>query len=352
MFLLFILSAAFALSLPNADTFSEKMEVQNAQNMFQRAFSFYCSNETGEMIDAYNELIDKFEYSTNKEIRLITAQAMSNLALAYESVNNTKAEQAVLERLISKFLNSNDSAIELMAAKSLLRKGFIAANANDTKGEIETGERFVAIFENTDNEDIQAALAGVMTLLGYNYTRNGEYRKAIDIHNKFIDKFENSHHEYMQNQLFINIMWLGLNYVDLGEIKSGLTVYQKMIDKFKNSTNPDIIKGLGTVVANKIELEICNDIKPSFSDENRKIAGKSEYGAFMYEFLQILYDARNESQSSKLKTFKEKYANIDFKKLIGSFDFSDLDRWQNGLKSPAKERVKECVDILKWFMEK
>lgn len=60
--------------------------------MFERAFLFYCSNETGEMIEAYNEFIDKFEYSTNKKIRLISAQAMFNLSLAYKNINNTKAE--------------------------------------------------------------------------------------------------------------------------------------------------------------------------------------------------------------------------------------------------------------------
>ncbi|MDR2791055.1 MAG: tetratricopeptide repeat protein [Campylobacteraceae bacterium] len=352
IFLVFIIGMTLALSLPNADTFSEKMEVQNAQSMFERAFSFYCSNETDEMIEAYNELIDKFAHSRNKEIKNITAQAMLNLALAYESANDTKAEQVALERIISNFIDSNESAIEAITAKALLKKAFIAANANDTKAEIETSERFIARFENRSDEDIQAALAGIMTLLGYKYTQANESRKAVDIGNKYIEKFGNSQNEYMQFQLFSNLMIISVNYMHSGEIKSALAAYQKAIDKFKNSENPNIIQELGTIVANKIEAEICNDIKPSFSDENRKIADKSEYGAFMYEFLQILYAARNESQSDKIKAFKEKYADFELKQKIGSFDFTDMDRWQNSLKNPAKERVKECIDALKEFMER
>jgi hypothetical protein len=69
----------------------------------------------------------------------------------------------------------------------------------------------------------------------------------------------------------------------------------------------------------------------------------------MYEFLQIIHAAQNESQSGKLKAFKEKYVDFDLKEEVGHFDFSDFDRWQNSLKNPAKEWARECIDTLKEF---
>ncbi|MDR2099529.1 MAG: hypothetical protein LBP40_01715 [Campylobacteraceae bacterium] len=351
-FFLFVLSLTVALSVPNTDTFQEKMDLQNAKSMFERAFGLYCSGETQDMIGAYHELIDKFEHSTNSEIRLITSQAMSNLALAYAEVNDTKAELNAHERIISKFINSNDDGIELITSKSLLRKGYIAFAANDTKGEIETAEKFIARFADTDNENIKIALAGVMTTLGRHYTLLDEYRKAIDISSKFMDKFGNYQDEYMQNQILGNLMMLSTNYIKLGEFKSGFASYQKIIDIFKNSTNPDIIRIVGGAVTNKIEIEICNNIKPSFSDENSKIAAKSEYSAFMYEFLQIIYKAQNANQSAALKSLKKKYADFNFRRLNVNFDFSDLDNWQKKLKSPEKNWIKECIDFLKEFYYK
>ncbi|MDR1614040.1 MAG: hypothetical protein LBS26_00520 [Campylobacteraceae bacterium] len=349
IFFLLVISITLALSLPNADTFSEKMEVQNAKSMLERAFEFYCSNETNEMINAYNELIDKFAYSTNKEIRLITAQAMSNLALAYESANDTKAEIAVHERIISKFISSNESGIEVITIKSLLRKGFIAFNENDTKAQIETGERFVARFADTNDENLRVVLAGMMMNLGYLYTQTDEYRKAVNIGNIFMEKFENSQNELIREQFFDNSMMLGVSYTHLGEIKNALAAYQRGIDRFKNSTKPNIAKAIGAAVTNKIELEICNNLKPSFSGENRKIADKNEYSAFMYEFLQIIYAAKDEAQTKRLKEWREKYSDFSFEKLKIDFDFSDLDKWQDSLKNPAKKRVKECIDALKEF---
>lgn len=350
---IFTMTVLFS-SVPNTtkelDMFQEKITLQNAQNMFEAALDFYYENKTDEMMDTYHELIDKFGNSTNKETLAIIAQAMFNLALGYEYIGDIEAEKKLYEQIISKFINLDDEDIEFIVANSLYAQGLIADDSNDTKNEIEIYKKFLNRFKNTNNEDIYMLTASIMLNLGYVYGKTGSENEAIDIYNKLVRQFENYENEYVQSLVAQTLMNMGVNYADLGKTELVLSSYQKLINKFKNSANPNIIKTVGMTITNKIEVEICNNIKPSFNYENEKLANLSEYSTFMYEFLQILYAATYKQQTDKLKLWKDKYSNLNLAKLDINFDFSDLDTWLEKLKNPKKIWVKECVDVLKEFV--
>lgn len=346
----FAITALFS-SVPNTTKeLQDKMALQNAQNMFIRAIELHDANQTDKTIEAYRELIDKFENSTNREIKTITAQAMFNLALEYNNAGNIEAENRLYGQIISKFANLNDTTIETITANSFFNQALIAYRINDTKGEMQIYEKFIERFRNTNNENISIILANVMANLGYVYAKEDKKSEAIDIYNEFIYKFEDSKNEYVQILFAGSLLNLSVIHIEMGELKDGLASYQRLIEQFKNSANHDILQKVGAAVTNKIELEICNDIKPSFNDENKKLADKSEYSAFMYEFLQIIH--LNTQQIDKLNAWRDKYSHISFKKMDVDFDFSDLDRWVKQLKNPKRKWVQECIDALKEFGDK
>jgi tetratricopeptide (TPR) repeat protein len=340
-------------SAPNTtkelDMFIDKIALQNAQNMFGTALDLYYANKTDEMINVYNIFISEFGNSTNEEIKVMVAQSMFNLAL---DCNDTKIEKDLYEQIVLKFIDSDNKDIEFIVANSLFNQGAIAYNTNDTKGEIEIYQKFLDKFKNTKNEKIIILEASIMTILGHIYSRTDDKSKAIDIYKELIDKFENSQDEYVQNLIVGSFLNLGVNYISLGNLKEGLSSYKEIIERFKNSTNPDVVKVVGATVTNKIELEICNGLEPSFSDENEELADKSEYSTFMYEFLQILYAATKEQQIERLDLWQNKYSHFNFKDSNIDFDFSDLNRFVKKLESPKKDWAEECVDILKEFADK
>ncbi|MDR2635984.1 MAG: tetratricopeptide repeat protein [Campylobacteraceae bacterium] len=356
VFCLLLSTCTLSAHVPDAtkelNTFQDKIALQEAQMMFAKAFELYYANKTDEMISSYHELIDRFGNSTNREIEAIIAQAMYNLALGYKSKNDVKAEKRLYERIVSRFINSKDEYIEYVTAISLFSISSIAFNANDTKSEIEIYKKFIDRFENTSNENIYNFLATAMTSLGYEYSAMNETAKAIDIYNRLTDKFEDSQEEYIQTLVAAGSINFGINQVHSGNLKDGLKTFQRIIERFQNSTNTDIMQSVSMAVVNTIEIEICNGIAPSFSDKNEKLAKQREYSTFMYEFLQILYAANNKAQTKELKELKEKYSDFGFKKVDSAFDFSDLNNWQSQLKSPKKEWVKECIDVLREFAEK
>ncbi|MDR2342799.1 MAG: tetratricopeptide repeat protein [Campylobacteraceae bacterium] len=355
-FSLFLTASALISSVPSTtkelNAFKEKITLQNAQGMFIRAIDLYYANQTNKMIDAYRELISKFENSTNRDIRVIIAQAMFNAALGYDAMEDTQAEDRLYEQITSKFADLNDTTTETIVANSFFNQALIAYQANDTKGEMQIYEKFIKRFESTNNENIHIILAKMMSGLGYIYAKEGKKSEAADIYNEFVYKFENSKNEHVQNLLAGNLLNLGVVYIEMGKLEDGLVSYQKLIEQFKSSIDDDIIQKIGAAVTNKIEIEICSGIKPSFSDENKKLADKSEYAALMYEFLQIVYAAANKRQTDRLERWRDKYSDFSFKKFNVDFDFSDLDKWAEQLKNPEKKWVKECVSTLKEFSKR
>ncbi|MDR1285879.1 MAG: tetratricopeptide repeat protein [Campylobacteraceae bacterium] len=352
---LLLTASTLMSSAPNTtkelSIFMDKVALQNAQDMFGTALDLYYANKTDEMIREYKRLISEFGNSTNEEIKVMIAQSMFNLALGYKKKNDIKAEKKLYEQIILNFVDSSDKDIEFITANSLFNQGAIAYDMNDTKGEIEIYQKFLDEFKNTNNENIITLKASAMAILGHIYSATNDKDRAIDIYNDLIRKFENSQDEYVQNLVVGSFLNLGVNYIDLGNPKEGLSLYKEIIERFKNSTNPYVVETVGAAVTNKIEFEICNDIKPSFSDENEELADKSEYSIFMYEFLQILYAATKEQQAERLDLWRNKYSYFNLKDPNIDFDFSHLNRLVERLESPKKDWVKECLDALKKFAE-
>lgn len=232
-----------------------------------------------EVIDSYDEIINRFEKSEDETISKFLAYAFYNKALIYAKKREYKNELKVYNSLIEKYIDDLSPELEVVLVKAYLNKA-ICINELFTEASktIEIYKEFISNFENSEYIQTKESIVFAYYSIASIYTKENEIEKSIEVYDELIEKFSNIDDENIQEYIAKSMINKASRVQDLNKNRLALEIYDEIVERFDGSKgkilkqvalalhNKSVI--LGQLHEEKKLMEVCDTILEKFSNIN------------------------------------------------------------------------------------
>jgi tetratricopeptide (TPR) repeat protein len=249
--------SSYDLIIEIADTLLKKtiddptLPERIAKALVNKGITLEKLNRDEDAISAYDEVVRRFDDSTETAIQEQVAKALVNKGITLEKLNRDEDAISAYDEVVRRFDGSTETAIQEQVAAVLFYKGIRLGELNRNKDAISTYDEIVRRFGDSNEIIMQASVAAALINKSFRLGELNRNEDAISAYDEIVKRFGDSTVPPMQELVAKALVNKGITLEKLNRNEDAISAYDEVVRRFDDSTETAIQGQVAKALVNK-----------------------------------------------------------------------------------------------------
>ena len=222
-----------------------------ASELFENGASLAKSGRLQEAVDAWNDLVHRFERSEAPGDRNHVSLALVNMGMAYRHLNHSKEALAAWDDVTRRFGGSREPALLNAVATALVSKASLYIKENRPLEALAACDEVLLGVREPQTESLQILLANALCGKSVALMELNRLNESLAVCDEILGRFGTSRAPELVVYTALAMVVRSVAFINLGRLNAAVAACNQLVERFGNSKVPEIARTVGMALVDK-----------------------------------------------------------------------------------------------------